>query len=508
MRPMRVVVGGIHHESNTFNPIITGAEDFSLQRGEEIFDVLNDDDSISGIIKTLQAEGFQIEPLLMARAVPNGVVSREFYLSVKEEFLQRAREARESCHIDGIALSLHGSMRVEGIGDAEGDLLVALREIFPHTPLSASLDMHATVTEPMVRCLDAVVGYKQAPHTDCFETGEQAARMLVAMLRQGLRPVIGWSKIPLIIAGEKTETSVEPMRALIEVLREREKQPGVMAASYLLGFPWADCPENGVSALVVTEDSGDSARAEAEDLARAFWQERENFRFHTDSYPPEEALEAALVAAREGAWPVYLSDSGDNPTAGSSADCTGFLEQVLACEPFGDLGAPLLYAGIYDPPAVERCLQAGVGARLELVLGARFDRVTSKPLALEVEVLALARRWERFHTDMVMVRVGFVELILVSNHIGFVTPRMFEALGRKVDDYAVIVVKLGYLTDAHKRCARRTIMALTPGSSNEVLEALPFRELSRPLFPLDREIEHTPRAAVFGSSLGGGRESL
>nr|WP_076488436.1 M81 family metallopeptidase [Alkalispirochaeta americana] len=505
---MRVLVGGIHHESNTFNPIITGAEDFSLQRGDEIFGVLNDDDSISGIIKTLQTEGFQVEPILMARAVPNGVVSREFYLSVKEEFLQRARKARESSLIDGIALSLHGSMRVEGIGDAEGDLLEALREIFPHTPLSASLDMHATVTEPMVRCLDAVVGYKQAPHTDCFETGEHAARMLVAMLRQGVRPVIGWCKLPLIIAGEKTETSVEPMRGLIELLREREQQPGVMALSYLLGFPWADCPENGVSALVVMEESSVAARAEAEDLARAFWQERKNFRFHTDSYPPGEALEAALAAAREGAWPVYLSDSGDNPTAGSSADCTGFLGQILEYEPFSHLETPLLYAGIYDPPAVERCLQAGVGARLELALGARFDQVTSKPLRLEVEVLSLARKWERFHTDMVMVRAGFVELILVSNHIGFVTPRMFEALNRRVEDYAVIVVKLGYLTDPHKRCAARTIMALTPGSSNEVLETLPFTELSRPVFPLDAEIDHTPRGEAFGPSFPGGQDTL
>lgn len=497
MKRSCILVGGIHHESNTFNPIISTEVDFSVHYGAEIFAAQNDEDSISGIVSSLRTQEFNVVPIVMARAVPNGVIASEFYLSVKDSFLTEASKVRDDFEVLGIALSLHGSMRVEGIEDAEGDFLVALRRLFPNIPVVAALDMHATITDTMVQCTDALVGYKQAPHTDCFQTGVHAANILGATVRGEVSPVMGWCRLPLIIAGEKTETSVEPMKSLIDLLREKEREQNVLAASFLLGFPWADCPENGVSALVVTNRSAETASGISEELANAFWFEREKFQFHTETYSPHEALEVAVKAVEDGGTPVYLSDSGDNPTAGSSGDSTSFLEQVLNFKALREKSIATLYAGIYDPKAVQRCIQHGVGATLDITVGAAFDQKTSNPMEIEVKVLSIVREWEKYKTDLILLRVGPVDLIIVSKHIGYLSPKMFEALGRKVTDYSLIVVKLGYLTEGHKACAGRTIMALTPGSSNEVLESLPYKNLSRPLYPLDRDISYFSRAQTF-----------
>src|SRR6056297_1740442 len=492
----KILVAGIHHESNTFNPIKTGINDFSLQRGAELFDVLNTEDSVSGIVRTLSEAGYGVAPALVARAVPNGVVQKNLYLELKEDLIKRALHIIAEDNVVGIALSLHGSMRVEEIGEAEGDLLSTLRESFPDLPFVASLDMHAILTETMVQHLDAFTGYKQAPHTDCFETGVHAAQMLIRILKEKIKPAIAWCKLPLIIAGEKTETSVEPMKMLIDLLREKEKQQGVMAASFLLGFPWADCPENGVSAVVVTDESEDLAGNTAEKLSLAFWQQRENFKFHTVTLGENEALEAAYTAATEGYEPVYVSDSGDNPTAGSSSDCTGFLGKVLDYKPFQTLDKPVMYAGIYDPKAVEFCFEAGENVDIDVAVGAVFDTVTSKPLRIKGTVKSLCSRWGRFSTDMALMCTGRVHLLLVSKHIGFVAPDMFAAMGTDAEDFSVIVVKLGYLTEPHKKIAKKSIMALSSGSSNEVLESLPYKGLNRPLFPFDKSVHYTPAAFI------------
>ena len=491
----RVLIAVMHHESNTFNPIITGREDFSVQYGDEIFGHINDGDSISGIVRTLRAAGYEIVPTIRARAVPNGEISRSLYLELKNEILRRARDARNVAPVDALCLALHGSMRIEGIGDAEGDLLEALHDIFPGVPVLAALDMHATFTEKMFSYAQGFVGYKCAPHTDQFETGEHAARMVRAVLENGARPVMAWVKIPFLVAGEKSETSTEPMSSLMAALRECEKQEGVLAANFLMGFPWADGPDSGCSALIVTDGDGELARKEALRLTELFWSMRERFVFHTETYEPAEALDAALAAASSGPTPVYLSDSGDNPTAGSSADCTGFYSLLRRHEGVKKLAHPVLYGGIYDPAAVAAAKDR-LGETMELTFGAGFDRNTTPPVTATGKVKAVLSSWGDYEADLVLFGSENIDLVLTSKHIGFVDPDMFRDLGQNPEEREIVVCKLGYLTAPHRLVARRSIMALTEGSSNEVLENLPYRRIPRPLFPVDRDFDFEPESRL------------
>jgi microcystin degradation protein MlrC len=107
---MRILTGGMNHESNSLNPIITDADDFVVFYGDEILSKGMPNYSSSGIIGALKKAGCEIVPTVLARAVPNGVVSASFYRDLKAEFLRRTKEAIAAGPIDGVCLALHGSM--------------------------------------------------------------------------------------------------------------------------------------------------------------------------------------------------------------------------------------------------------------------------------------------------------------------------------------------------------------------------------------------------------------
>jgi microcystin degradation protein MlrC len=141
---------------------------------------------------TIQAAGYEIIPTVCARAVPNGEVSLSLYKKLKKEIMFRAHEALKSGQVDALCLSLHGSMRIQNLGEAEGDLLESLRDIFPDKPIQLALDMHTSFSQKMFQYSDGCVGYKCAPHTDCYETGVHAAQMILDCLEMGYTPVSSW----------------------------------------------------------------------------------------------------------------------------------------------------------------------------------------------------------------------------------------------------------------------------------------------------------------------------
>lgn len=479
----RVVVGGMHHESNTFNPILAGWQDIRIRRGGEMLNPIQDD-SIGGVVSTLLSAGYEVIPTLIARAVPNGEWQREVYETLKEELLAALQRAGR---IDGICLSLHGSMRVEGLGEAEGDLLSAIRRIQPHVPLITSLDMHATITDAMLASADGFVGYKCAPHTDTFATGCHAARMIMQTLEDGAKPVMEMVRIPMIVAGEQSETSVEPMLGLMRDLRELEQEEHIMAASYLLGFPWADTAPNSIVALVVADGRKDVAKSLALDLAKRFWNKRHQFCFYNETHEPEKALRVCMQRIEDSA-PVVISDSGDNPTAGSSGDVTNFLKLMLADPKACSLTPPAIYQCFYDPELVERAFMEGIEASFSGSLGAAFDTLKSTPVVGTMTVKALKRDWDGNKVDLALIHIGGIDVVVASKHVGAYDPDMMRALSVVPEKRLLIVVKLGYLEPEIRAISRYSVMALTDGSTNEVLASLPYQHLPRPVYPLDLDV--------------------
>ncbi len=474
----RIAIGGFFHESNTFNPIITDERDFIVFHKDEIFENQDSYLMAKGIIQyfneNTDKKNYKILSTIFAKAVPNGVISIEYYTYLKECFFRYLKSYGE---IDAIVLALHGSMRIQEIGDAEGDILTDLRKLYPDTPIVCALDMHATITKKMIDNANAYVGFKTAPHIDVLETGYKAAEITHKCLEENLDLQMGITHLPIMIAGEKSETDVEPMKSLINYLRTFENENNnnneILAASYLLGFPWADTKENGVTSLVVTKNDKKKAKEVAKVLAETFNKKKNEFNFSVESFEPKKAIEIALKQQEKL---TFLSDSGDNPTAGSTGDNTSMLTELLDNNKnkIIELKKDILVAGIYDSEAVKICLEKPDKDQITVSVGGKFDKTNCKSVKLTGFVKKYIKSWGVFRSDIVLFSTEIFDLILVSKHIGFTSTDMFEALEIDYLKKDIIVVKLGYLTSDFKNISKKSILVLSKGCTNEVLSELSY----------------------------------
>lgn len=465
-----IAIGGFFHESNTFNPIITGVDDFFIFEGDAIFSQGHSYLLAKGMVDYFAPlEGYHILPLVFARAVPNGEVDFELYQILKARFFALLDAA--SAAPDLFLLPLHGSMRVQHIGSAETDLLQAIKAHYPHTPIVLGLDMHATITPQMLRLSNAITGFKTAPHTDAWETGIQAAKMAELILEGKHKLHMGSVKLPLLIAGEKSETDSSPMKELIAELHRLEQESKVCAASYLLGYPWADTSENGVTALVVCKDDPNAAARHARYLADRFRGVKHLFDFSSPAFEPSQALELALA---ENVRPVFVSDSGDNPTAGSTADNTT-LAGILSTE-LQELTSrkKVLVAGIFDPIASAIC-KDNLNREISLEIGGRYDTRYCQPITLKGKPIKHIEGFGAYQSALSLFHTPAFDLIITSKHIGFTSPDIFTALQIDYLNTDLIVVKLGYLTPEFKAIAAKSYLALSPGCTNEVLSRLDYK---------------------------------
>jgi len=72
----RVMIGGMMHETNTFNPFLTGLEQYKARQlycGEEMVSRLrNTNSEIGGFVDALQESDVTIVPSVFANAMPAG----------------------------------------------------------------------------------------------------------------------------------------------------------------------------------------------------------------------------------------------------------------------------------------------------------------------------------------------------------------------------------------------------------------------------------------------------
>ncbi|RKX99396.1 hypothetical protein DRP77_13380, partial [Candidatus Poribacteria bacterium] len=147
----------------------------------------------------------------------------------------------------------------------------------------------------------------------------------------------------------------------------------------------------------------------------------------------------------------------------------------------------LVIAGLTEPEAGEMCREAGEGKEVELRVGGKLDPINGYPLQIRgrVERVIPGR--------LAVVRIGGVQLVLLSERRPMVDLRSFEEAGIDPRESKAVVVKVGLLFSDARRLAEKAIMALTPGFTSLELEKLPYKRLRRPIYPLDGDFEWEPR---------------
>ena len=333
----------------------------------------------------------------------------------------------------------------------------------PDVPIAIALDMHANIVAEMAENVNAMVVYHTAPQADAYETGVRAAEMLLQNLQEGVQTQMGFAKIPFLLPGEMAQTDLDPMASMMKMVEQVEGHPDVLSASLANGRCWADIPDIGVAAVVVTKGKVDLAQTEANRLAATFWERRGEFAVSAKAYSVEGAVDAALAASEST---VFLSDSGDNPGAGGTTDVPAVLETLLKKG-----AASVLFTGIWDVKVVQACVDAGVGQQVTLSIGGKLNKRHGTPLEVSGTVRLLTDGHSYYGGvrrapmrakagPAAVLNLDGVDVILSSTRLSFVDPVQLRGLGMEPLDYRIVVLKRGYLGAPFQRSAHAPSLRL------------------------------------------------
>ncbi|HEU5088999.1 MAG TPA: M81 family metallopeptidase, partial [Roseiflexaceae bacterium] len=291
---MRIAIGGIVQESNSFSPEPGSWLHFPAGH------LLRDDAVITerkgtrteygGAIQVAEEQAMTLVPLVAATTSASAAPMLDaVFVALRDELVARLQAVLP---VDGVLLVLHGAMSSQGFEDATGEILRAVREaIGPTLPLVATLDLHANVTQSMVQHANALVAYHTAPHIDLYETGQRGMRLLASLVRGQARPVAALRRLPMILPAENGRTTEGPYAEVMHHAIGLMREPAVLDISVCSVQPWLDVEDAACTVLVYTD--GDSALATrlANELAGMFWERRE--RFDVELAPAAETIRRA-----------------------------------------------------------------------------------------------------------------------------------------------------------------------------------------------------------------------
>lgn len=475
----RVAICGIAIESSTFSPAVTPLDAFRVREGDSIFTAFPFFAKDSGIIN--RAEWL---PTLKANAMPGGIVERAAYDSLVWRTLEMLKK---SLPIDGLFFDIHGAMSVQGLEDPEGDFITKIREVIGNDVLiSTSMDLHGSVSPRLAKNSDMITCYRMAPHEDSMDSKKRALVNLFNRLESGKgKPKYkAWIAVPILLPGEKTSTRVEPGKSLYAQIPSLVNDDKVIDVAIWMSYPWADESRNHGVVMAYGDDKEAVAKA-AEQLAKSFWDVRNKFEFVAPTVYLPEALETALKSDKK---PFIISDMGDNPTAGGAGDVTWTLTQLLNRPEFKtEKGKSLIYTSIPGKEFVEQAVKIGVGGKIDATAGAAVDNRYAPPVKIAGTITSIYKGDADAGTQVV-VKSGSISVIVTEKRNAFHYEKQFTELGLKPREADILVVKIGYLVPELFDMRGDWLMALTPGGVDQDLMRLPYKHITRPMFPLDKDM--------------------
>ena len=478
---MKVMIGLFTTESNANTEKKNDITQYDIGFGEDCV-------RKSRVGDVFRDAGVEIIPSIYASAGASGVIKRNTFDYIESCFVECAKEHLNE--IDGIWLHLHGASEVEGLGSGDHHILLELRKIVgPYVPIVVVCDPHGNLCKEYCEATTLIRSYRESPHTDADETKRLVAKMLIDLLkdRQNIHSV--YRKLPLILGGEQSVSTDEPVLSINKFMDELEKDPRVRSASWHVGYIRHDSDVAGCGVVVVPQNSEDQEYCEevCDRLAKYVWDKRHEFHYTGVTARPKDALDMALAC--EGR-PFFITDSGDNVTSGATGWNTYILRQVLALE---KQEKSFLFANICDPETYDQLNALNVGDKAHIELGVNKDE-NSRSVALDVTVKAKGElRGYMMHdhssvpgyTVLVSVDGRDIDINIANYRTVMCEHHQFLAGGIDWDDYDVIVVKMGYIFPELKEKGVGNVMSLTDGATPQDTANLKFKRIMRPMFPID-----------------------
>lgn len=485
--PLRVAIGGLWHETNTFASALTELDAFhayQFARGAEMLTrhqhVRNE---IGGMIAGARETELTLVPTLFAGAVPSGMVAREAIAVLAGQLVD---DLAAAAPLDGVLLVLHGAMVAQDTPDAEAELLKRVRARVGDLPIVATFDIHANLDANMAARANVLVGYDTYPHVDVYARGVEAAAIMARLLRGEIRPAVAFRHVPLMSVPQAQHTSMPPMLDIMARRAEIENDPRVITASVAVGYPYSDVARAGMGVIVTTDGDASLADSYARELGDMIWERRRDFRVW--NVPVVDAVRRAVASELA---PVVLVDVADNIGGGSPGDGTLLLRALL------DAGAHNTVVTLADPEAVAEALDVGIGESVTLRAGGKTDNLHGSPVEVHGRV-RLISTGEYVHRGSYMtgqtMRMGRtvvldcdgLDLVLMERKTMPFDARQLRSLAIEPAEKKIIVVKSAIAWQAaYGDVAREVLYVDTPGICTANLGTLPYRNVTRPIFPLD-----------------------
>jgi microcystin degradation protein MlrC len=487
---MRLLVAMMKHETNTFSPVRTDIDRF-MAWGGHVGKVAYNAYKGSGMpfgayLDLAEAAGHEVVTPVAAEAMPSGKVEAEAYEFLVGKILDAVRD-----EVDAALLDLHGAMVSEVTDDGEGTLLERMRAIAPDLPIAVTYDLHTNLTQKMIDNCTCLIGYKTYPHVDMHAVGDKIGRVMLDHLEGRNSPVMAWGHPPLLAQTLRMGHDDEPMKSLLDLAREAEAQPGILAATVFGGFPLADFHDAGGSVCVVADDDMALAEKWRDRLVEEMWKNREEFVYKGE--PLEDAVGRAKTLT-DG--PVLLLDHADNVGSGGTQDVMVVIEEVLR-QGLKDVAV----AAVYDPDAIKAMQKAGIGATVTLQLGGKTEmpsiNMKGEPLEVTGTVKALTNgewvvRGPMYTGVKVMMGhsavfdTGDMEIVITSQHHEPWDLGVFTSVGIQPEHKRYLLLK----SRIHYRAGfgdlgKRTITCDGHGVTTSDNTLLDFQKVRRPIYPLD-----------------------
>jgi len=489
--PFRILSAQISHETNTFSTVPTTLESFRLRTfrvGDDVARSMRGTSTELGAhIESATRFGWELIQPIVAHATPAGRVTQEAWAY----FVKTVCEAAQG--VDGVLLALHGAMVVEGIDDAEGELLAILRrQLGAGIPFSVSLDMHANVSRKMADMSNAIVTYRTYPHVDHHATGLLAADLLDRMLKTGERFRVAHIQ-PATLDGcdfGRTHSTARVMPSILATADAiQARSPGIAAIAVCAGFPWSDIESAGPSVCVTGTAGIESLTALGRPIADEIWATR---HIRSVQYASIEDAVAQAAHAPEQGPPLVIGDATDNPGQGAPGNNVALLEAFLAA---GITNAAV--ACVSDPAAARACIAAGEGSRISLELGSRSGH-GREPLAVS-GVVRFATPDARFRNSGTMrnglemslgptavLQVQGIAVIVTTANLQVMDLEVLRCTGLQPERFRVLVVKSQqHFRDAFTPIASSVLIVDSKGAVSPDLCNLDYRNVRRPVWPID-----------------------
>jgi microcystin degradation protein MlrC len=478
---MRVLLASFKQETSSFNPHPTTRDLFSIHRGTEILEEYTDTNSeISGALDVFAENDVEVALTYSAQSVTSGGPVPAADLDQMTDELLSAIEQNKD--VDGAYINFHGAMAGEEEIDPEGRVLERARQILGDMPIVTSYDLHAIISDRLVRDSDIMVAFHTYPHTDMYETGQRAAKNLIRLLKGGVKPTVARVKVPLLVRGDELITATGLFGQAIRTCQEFESTADGLSAAVIIGNPFTDVPNLRTNTIVTTNNDARRAQEVAESLARFMWNGRERMQ------APLTSLDDAIRIANETEGLTVFSDAADATSSGASGDSNAILKGLLDQNFKKNALLPLV-----DAQAVSKAFEAGVGAKINVDLGGTVDTIRFSPVSCEAYVQSLhdgvfkveTGTTERAGRTAVLI-VGSCSIMVTENPVSIMGRKVFESRGLNPVDFDLVICKSPNGFRTHFQSIANSIVPVdAPGSTSANLKSLPFDQVPRPIYPLD-----------------------